>query len=96
MGDQYCICYTSVGRMVGLLKCPSCGKPIDPADYKSEYCECEEPRGCVGGLPAERCWHCQKPFKPVDMEALSKALRGLCPSCKGDFNTDCACQPWKA
>ena len=28
-------------------------------------------------------------------ERLSKALQGSCPSCHGDPNVDCSCQPWK-
>ena len=26
---------------------------------------------------------------------IDKALQGSCPSCHGDPNVDCSCQPWK-
>jgi hypothetical protein len=38
------------------------------------HCQCEKPRACVGGLPAERCLQCNKPPKPVDMAELTKQI----------------------
>jgi len=34
-------------------------------------------------------------YSEADRKRIRDALKGMCPSCHGDPNVDCSCQPWK-